>query len=143
MQGCFFLPGFSFTNVQDLQSSREVNFFTSLYDFHLYHRYFYDSWIITAEIPPLDIVSNQTETRSHWFPSLTTKLRALNFTSLLNSAGCVGSMWAWVHGWCESIIIMGCVTSVVHKILVQVKRNNQSQNFDVGDYDSLKFYLWF
>ena len=33
----------------------------------------------------------------------------INFTSLLNSVGGVGSVGAWVCGWCETNFDIGCM----------------------------------
>ena len=68
----FFLLGFPFTNIHDSQDSRERGEAISLNPlchFHLLHRYFDISWVITADGSPLRIASSRTWTGNLWFPS--------------------------------------------------------------------------
>ena len=72
--GLFFLSGFSFTNIHDLQDSKgrgEAISLTSLYHFLLLYRHFNIS-------SPLHIANNWIRTRNLWFPSESCKPCARN-----------------------------------------------------------------
>ena len=72
----------------------------------------------------------------------------INFTSLLNSVGSVGSVGAWVRGLPESNFGMGRVGP---QHFGGEQKSGRGQNFGVEKtyefknfcYDSTKFYLWY
>ena len=71
---CFFLTGFSFTNIHDLQDSWGRRRVTPPYNFHLLHRRLDISWAITAESSSLHIARNRTRTGNLWFLSASREL---------------------------------------------------------------------
>ena len=69
----FLLSGFSFKNIHNSQNSRgrAGYFFSPLYHFHPLLRPLDIGAAITAETPPMHIVSSRTQPSNLWFPSAT------------------------------------------------------------------------
>ena len=56
----------------------------------------------------------------------------VNFKSLLNGVGGVGSVGAWVRGWRETNFGIDCMGRVGTQSLARIKKYGRSQNFGVG-----------
>ena len=79
----FFLSGFSFTNIHNLQDSRGkwgAIYLSPLYYFHPLHKHLGIRRATAAEISPLHIASSRTRTRNLWFPSAS--LQPLSYSPL-------------------------------------------------------------